>query len=63
MGLGTVATGVQASETNDSPAAVDAVTMQSIYDEVKTPFKYGIVLRGDSTNQLVDCPSIFREGK
>ena len=63
LGLGTVATGVQASETNDSPAAVDAVTMQSIYDEVKTPFKYGIVLRGDSTNQLVDCPSIFREGK
>jgi predicted GH43/DUF377 family glycosyl hydrolase len=36
-------------------------TMQVIYEEVKTPFKYGIVLRGE-TNELVDCPSIFRRG-
>ena len=47
--------------TNAVP--LDAATMQRIYNEVKTPFKYGVVLRGDSTNQLVDCPSIFREGK
>ena len=44
--------------TNAVP--LDAATMQRIYDEVKTPFKYGVVLRGDSTNQLVDCPNIFR---
>ena len=47
--------------TNAVP--LDDATMQRLYDEVKTPFKYGVVLRGDSTNQLVDCPSIFREGK
>lgn len=45
------------------PAVVDAVTMQRVYDEVKTPFKYGVVLRGETTNQLVDCPSIFRSGQ
>src|SRR5262245_6054972 len=43
---------------------IDAATMQRVYDEVKTPFKYGVVLRGDSTNQMVDCPSLFRrDGK
>lgn len=53
-----------AAETASTNAnVVDAPTMQRIYDEVKTPFKYGVVLRSDSTNQLVDCPSIFRAGK
>jgi predicted GH43/DUF377 family glycosyl hydrolase len=42
--------------------AIDDATMQRIHEEVKTPCKYGIVLRGE-TNQLVDCPSLFREGK
>src|ERR1043165_4320568 len=42
---------------------IDDATMQRVYDEVKTPFKYGVVLRGE-TNQMVDCPSIFRrDGK
>ena len=42
---------------------IDAATMQRVYDEVKTPFKYGIVIRGE-TNQFVDCPSVFRrDGK
>jgi predicted GH43/DUF377 family glycosyl hydrolase len=42
---------------------VDTNTMQQIYDEVKTPFKYGVVLKGAGTNELVDCPSIFRSGE
>lgn len=33
--------------------------MQDIYDEVKTPYKYGIVLRGEE-GRKVDCPSVFR---
>jgi len=42
---------------------IDAATMQRVHDEVKTPFKYGVVLRGE-TNQMVDCPSLFRrDGK
>jgi len=34
-------------------------TMQRIYDEVKTPFKYGIILKGEE-GRKVDCPSVFR---
>ena len=37
--------------------------MQQIFDEVKTPFKYGVVIQGGSTNELVDCPTVFRSGK
>jgi predicted GH43/DUF377 family glycosyl hydrolase len=39
---------------------VDEQEMQRIYDEVKTPFKYGVVLKGDGPEESVDCPSIFR---
>ena len=35
--------------------------MQRIYDEAKTSFKYGIVVRGEE-NQQVDCPTVFRHG-
>jgi predicted GH43/DUF377 family glycosyl hydrolase len=44
---------------SDGPV-VDTNTMQRIFEEVKTPFKYGVVLRGENTNEFVDCPSIFR---
>lgn len=43
--------------------AVDTNAMQRVYDEVKTPFKYGVVLEGENTNEFVDCPSVFRSGK
>jgi len=42
---------------------VEASTMQRVYDEVKTPFKYGVVLKGAGPGELVDCPSIFRRGE
>jgi predicted GH43/DUF377 family glycosyl hydrolase len=35
--------------------------MQRIYDEVKTPYKYGIVLRPGEI-ESVDCPNVFRHG-
>jgi predicted GH43/DUF377 family glycosyl hydrolase len=40
---------------------VDASTMGKIYETVKTPYKYGVVLQGASENESVDCPSIFRQ--
>ena len=43
--------------------AVETNVMQEIYEEVKTPFKYGVVLTGAATNELVDCPGIFRDGR
>ena len=40
---------------------VPAETMQRIYDEVKTPHKYGVILRGEP-GELIDCPNVFRHG-
>jgi predicted GH43/DUF377 family glycosyl hydrolase len=42
---------------------VDTDTMTKIYDEVKTPFKYGVVIQGGGPEEYVDCPSIFRNGE
>ena len=36
--------------------------MQAIYDEVKTPYKYGMVVAPQDTHHQVDCPTVFREG-
>jgi predicted GH43/DUF377 family glycosyl hydrolase len=41
--------------------AVSPVEMQQVYDEVKTPHKYGIVLR-PGKNESIDCPNVFRYG-
>ena len=40
--------------------AVPLERMRQVYDEVKTPFKYGVVIRGEA-NQKVDSPSVFRK--
>ena len=42
---------------------VDGTVMQQMYDDVKTPFKYGVILKGAGSNELVDCPSVFRRGE
>jgi predicted GH43/DUF377 family glycosyl hydrolase len=35
--------------------------MQSIYEQVKTPYKYGIVIKGED-GKLVDSPNVFAHG-
>ena len=40
---------------------VSRATMQKIYEEIKTPYKYGIILKGEE-GKKVDCPSVFRYG-
>jgi hypothetical protein len=48
---------------SDAARPVPDDVMQRIYDEVKTPFKYGIVLRPPE-NASIDCPNVFRfDGK
>ena len=37
--------------------------MERIYNEVKTPFKYGVVFKHPDTTKLVDSPTIFRKNK
>ncbi len=41
---------------------VSDALMQRIYDEVKTPFKYGLVLTPSDNSQKMDCPTVFRKG-
>jgi len=51
-------------EKNPVPPAVPPTTeadLQRVYDEVKTPFKYGVVLR-PGEGEVLDCPSVFRFG-
>jgi predicted GH43/DUF377 family glycosyl hydrolase len=45
------------AETN----SVSLERMQAIYDEVKTPFKYGVVLE-PPPGKKIDCPNVFRHG-
>ena len=36
-------------------------TMKRVYEEIKTPYKYGLVMV-PPPNKMVDSPSIFRHG-
>lgn len=36
--------------------------MQAIYEEVKTPYKYGLVVVPQNDSIKIDCPSVFRKG-
>jgi predicted GH43/DUF377 family glycosyl hydrolase len=40
---------------------VSQETMEKIYHEIKTPFKYGIVFQHPDTTKMIDSPTIFRE--
>jgi predicted GH43/DUF377 family glycosyl hydrolase len=42
---------------------VSAEKMESIYEEVKTPFKYGLVVAPKNDSFKVDCPTVFRKNK
>lgn len=37
--------------------------MNSIYQTIKTPYKYGLVLVPENDSLKMDCPSVFRKGK
>lgn len=36
--------------------------MEKIYQEIKTPYKYGLVVVSDGPSRKLDCPSVFRKG-
>jgi predicted GH43/DUF377 family glycosyl hydrolase len=41
--------------------AVPREVMKKIYEEIKTPYKYGIVLKHPDSTKMVDSPTIFRK--
>ena len=44
------------------PAVVTQAEMQKIYEAVKTPFKYGMVVAPKDNYHKIDCPTVFRSG-
>ena len=47
------------------PLLADGISlqdMQRIYQEVRTPYKYGMVVAPTDNYHKIDCPTVFREG-
>jgi len=40
---------------------VSEAKMKEVYEQIKTPYKYGLVMAADKSKKM-DCPSIFRKG-
>ena len=36
--------------------------MQQIYEESRTPYKYGMVVAPPDNHHKYDCPTVFRHG-
>jgi len=43
------------------PVVVPEKVMKQVYEEIKTPYKYGLVLVPPNDDKKMDCPSIFRK--
>lgn len=41
---------------------IPAARMKALYEEVKTPYKYGLALVPEDEAHKMDCPTVFREG-
>lgn len=44
------------------PQNVSQEAMEEVYEEIKTPFKYGVVFQHPDSTKMIDSPTIFREG-
>ncbi len=47
--------------TNQKREVVSQETMENIYEEIKTPYKYGYVFKHPDSTKMVDSPTIFRK--
>lgn len=50
-----------ANSKTSSDKIVSQENMEKIFDEIKTPYKYGVVFRYPDKSKLFDSPTIFRE--
>jgi len=48
--------------TQTAVKTVSDEKMQEVYNEVKTLFKYGLVVVPENDSQKIDCPTVFRKG-
>ena len=56
----TLLTGCNQTDTSLNKV-VPQEEMERIFNEVKTPFKYGVVFKHPDTTKMIDSPTIFRE--
>lgn len=54
---------IVAGTTSYGQQTVSPEKMKDIYEEIKTPYKFGLVVIPDSAKLKIDCPSVFRKGK
>lgn len=47
--------------TKSVKKVVSHESMQAVFEEIKTPFKYGVVFQHPDTTKLIDSPTIFQE--
>lgn len=59
FGISTVA---KVNIPNDKNKIVGQNEMAEIYEKVRTPYKYGLVVAPQDNNNKFDCPTIFKEG-
>ena len=60
--LQVIAQPIQSStDAKNRSTIVSKSTMKSIYNEIKTPYKYGIVFKHPDSSKLLDSPTIFFE--
>ena len=54
---------LSACQSQDSPTGQDVSLerMEEVYQEIKTPYKYGVVFQHPDTSKMIDSPTIFRE--
>ncbi|MEQ8239502.1 MAG: glycosylase [Cyclobacteriaceae bacterium] len=46
------------------PKKVSQDVMEKIYEQIKTPYKYGLVLAPEDQSKKIDCPTVFqKDGK
>lgn len=45
-----------------SQTSVPQSKMEEVYEEVKTPYKYGLVIAPETNHEKMDCPTVFRKG-
>ena len=49
------------SSVAQTVSTVTDTVMQQVYEKVKTPYKYGLVLAPEDSTQKTDCPTVFRK--
>jgi predicted GH43/DUF377 family glycosyl hydrolase len=54
---------LQQARSQSKSEEVPASVMEATYQQIKTPYKYGLVLVPGDNSRKVDCPTVFRKGR